>query len=617
MSAQQKTREFSSRAATRENPAPIITASDGLSRTQSARTPLRPSPITPRSISFKDSFAESSSAYQRRRQSLTENNNASSTRTTPYRSYNLAPSQTRTYHSSPLVPKSPNIQREDSHGSDLNPGVEGTESSNSTAAPSTVWDELDDLKSRIHRLELTGKMPPASGVAMSRVSDDRPRTATTNATTMSASPKRIPTHDDGNDNVLLPRESHPLLFSALRKTKGLVSSDVYRAIESAAREALALASMVGASGESGPISSAASTIGYGGSVTDRQLRRRADGICRNLTELCLALADEADRHKEAQPAATTYENELLSPTSPESATTAIQRRPSAIAEMVTKPEKNPRAPTALEKRRQSMLAGTTVPSSSYTTAPATPLEPMSTGRKSSLLLARIRRSGTEEPEETPGRRSSLLFRSRRGGTEEPEENHEGRKSSFLLRSRRTMNDEDDEPRIRAPSRAVTEVNGFRGASREYPSAAQSPPENSPLSSLALPRRRFIPSSLTSRLLTSNSALSSAAPSPATPARRYLDRPTPLSEPLNSSHSYYASHTPMADKLNTPTPDERSSLPQRQLSLTQTALLNRSGSLGRRHRESGIPSYSSSPAHQQQYQDQYQHTPSRGENGGYR
>ncbi|KAJ0338705.1 hypothetical protein COL922a_005295 [Colletotrichum nupharicola] len=59
-------------------------------------------------------------------------------------------------------------------------GVEGTEltTTASTTEPSTVWDELDDLKSRIHRLEMTGKLPKISGAVMSRTSDERPPTAT-------------------------------------------------------------------------------------------------------------------------------------------------------------------------------------------------------------------------------------------------------------------------------------------------------------------------------------------------------------------------------------------------------------------------------------------------------
>jgi hypothetical protein len=41
-----------------------------------------------------------------------------------------------------------------------------SDSVDSQTAPSTVWDELDDLKSRIKKLELTGKIPPTSSAAL-------------------------------------------------------------------------------------------------------------------------------------------------------------------------------------------------------------------------------------------------------------------------------------------------------------------------------------------------------------------------------------------------------------------------------------------------------------------
>lgn len=181
----------------------------------------------------------------------------------------------------------------------------------------------------------------------------------------------------------------------------------------------------------------------------------------------------------------------------------------------------------------------------------------------------------------------MLLRTRRTGTEEVEESREGRKTSLLFRSRKTMNEEEDESRFRAPSRATTEVNSFR-PSRDLAPAAQSPPEMNPLTSSALPRRRLGQSILAPRTLT-NTAHPSA---PITPARRYLERATPLSEPhvnnMNNNNNYNNNY--MAEKFA----EDR----QRQLSLGHTAMLNRTGSVGRRNRD-GIPSYSmSSPAAQQ-------------------
>lgn len=610
---QQTARDSAYRStAGRESLPPITTAAEGSSRAQLGRTPQKPSPITPKQISFKDTFGESSSAYQRRRQSLTDNHNLSSSRATQYRNANLAMAQARTYHSSPLVPKSTNVLADGSqHNSpEANNGVEGTESSSSTAAPSTVWDELDDLKSRIHRLERTGKMPSTSGGGMSRSSDDRPRTATTNATTVSASPKHKSgpgsAHADGNSTSQTPREAQPLLLSALSKTKDLVSPEVFSAIELAATDAMALTSMIGAVGQPGPISSSASTIGgYSGSVTDRQLRKKADSICRSLTELCLALADQTGPKKQPQPAPAAPRPEpLLSPTSIHATVGDLtaQRRPSAIADMIAKESTSTRAPTSLEQKRKTMLASISLPTSRYATAPSTPLE-STAGRKSSLLLARIRRTGTEEPEEIPqaGRRSSLLLRSRRAGTEEPEEPREGRKTSLLLRTRKAVNEEEDESRARIPSRAITEVNSFGDRSRAAPrdlamtsTNNQGPAENSPTSS-ALPRRRLIPSAIATRLSTTGPTASA----PTTPARRYLERSTfqdrglPQERSIHQERGSYLERSTHQERGPVNTAAERLAEErgpqQRQNSLGQTPTLNRTGSLGRRTRESGIPS----------------------------
>lgn len=456
------------------------------------------------------------------------------------------------------------------HPAETNHGPEGTESSASTAAPSMIWDELDDLKSRIHRLELTGKPPATSAAAMSRISDERPATAVTNATSMSASPKRGAVTNappaETSSTTSSQREPQPIILSALSKTKDIVSSDVYSAIESAATDALALMSMMGAPGQPGPISSGASTIGGSGSVTDRQLRRKAESICRSLTELCLALTEEApDRRTQVIVTTPREEETVVSPTTSRMNNISSQRRPSALTDQtLSRLNPTPRAPTSLEQRRATLLASTPLASPRFAGLPGTPTDGM--GRKSSLLVAR-RRAGTEEPEEPTGRKSSLLLRTRRAGTEEPEE---GRKTSLLLRGRRgTNDDEEDESRFRAPSRAVTEVNSPRPLRRDYASQATSQQDTSGTASSALPRRRLVPSSLSSRLTTPSSP---AAPSPAA-SRRFLDRSTPERDTGS-----------VAEKLGG---EDRG---QRQFSLSQTAMLNRTSSLSRR-RDSHIPSLS--------------------------
>ncbi|KAK5940270.1 hypothetical protein PMZ80_007690 [Knufia obscura] len=161
---------------------------------------------------------------------------------------------------------------------------EQTESSTvSTTAPSTVWDELDDLKSRIRKLELTGKLPPSSAAAMSTA--ERPRTATTAATTMSSSPKHTKINTQLQSTIEgVPSNMHPLLHEALGNAKTVVSHDIYQKLQATASDALQLASL---------------TTFDGGSVrngappaTERQTRRRVESLCRSLTELTIALSSE-------------------------------------------------------------------------------------------------------------------------------------------------------------------------------------------------------------------------------------------------------------------------------------------------------------------------------------
>lgn len=158
-----------------------------------------------------------------------------------------------------------------------------TESTASTTAPSTVWDELDDLKSRIRKLELTGKLPPSSAAAMS--SAERPRTATTAATTMSSSPK----HNKVTTNLQstiegTPSNTHPLLHEALGNAQAVVSHEIYQKLQATAQDALQLTSFTN-------IDTQSDRSGMPFAV-DRQLRRRTESLCRNLTELAIALATE-------------------------------------------------------------------------------------------------------------------------------------------------------------------------------------------------------------------------------------------------------------------------------------------------------------------------------------
>ncbi|WEW60448.1 hypothetical protein PRK78_005934 [Emydomyces testavorans] len=167
---------------------------------------------------------------------------------------------------------------------------DGTESTLSTTAPSTVWDELDDLKSRIRKLELTGKLPSSSAAAMSTVSVERPRTATTTVTTLSSSPKqgrKTSTSPNTSDAAAVDAQIQSLLGAALAKAKAALSPEIYSTLEATANDALNLASMFSPNTQQLGMSVVSAAAG-----TDRQFKRKIDSMCRSLTELSIALADE-------------------------------------------------------------------------------------------------------------------------------------------------------------------------------------------------------------------------------------------------------------------------------------------------------------------------------------
>ncbi|RFU79941.1 lpxtg-motif cell wall anchor domain [Trichoderma arundinaceum] len=512
------------RSQLRDKAASSHPAEDTPSRTSSSG--LRPSLMTPRSAGFQDQ-AENP-LYSRRRSSIVDTPTSGSARSSAHKATVLVQSQNKTYNPSPLT-RSFEIQEED----DTPEGnlAEGTESTTSTNAPSTVWDELDDLKSRIHRLELTGKLPPTSAAAVIKASEERPPTATTTVTTMSLSPKKSAAgqQTDAGSTTSSQREAHSNLHSALVKIKTILSPEVYRALETAANDALALSSMMGTPGQPGPISGSASVVAGGPAVTDRQLRRRTDSVCRSLTELCIALGEGTSRSTAPVPQVVTTQlnpspnahlEPPVTPTMLNSKTYSVSRRSSVVPEQAIQVISSPRAMSKFEERRNMMLNGSvlTSPRNSAST-PTTPSDSMA-ARRASLMVARSRRAVTEEPED--GRRSSALLRSRRGAGDESDDG--GRRTSFLVRSRRnTVGDEDEGSRFRAPSRAITEVNGIRGT-KEYPYVSDAPtprPEvKSPQPPSALSRRRFITSNLQPSRLTVPST--SGTPS----SRKFLERSLP-------------------------------------------------------------------------------------------
>ncbi|KAJ4055201.1 hypothetical protein NW760_001968 [Fusarium oxysporum] len=424
-------------------------------------------------------------------------------------------------------------------------------------------------------------LPSTSGAAVSRLSDDRPPTATTTATTMSSSPKRVENgHQNTNADAVSTtsshhRESHSILQSALAKSKVLLDTEVYQALESAANDAMALASMMGTPGLPGPISSGASTIGSNATVTDRQLRRKAESVCRSLTELCLALGEDATQTRiprqsiEIPPPA--QNDAPTTPTIGKTFSGFSQRRQSigrndqtAAKEHLT----SPRTLSKFEERRLNILNGSSLPTSRVSNSiPSTPIEPIS-NRRSSLLVSRSRRAGTEEPDE--GRKSSLLLRTRRAGTEEPDE---GRRTSLFVRNRRnTVGEEgEEESRFRAPSRAPTELGSTIRVVTQDQTPQQQQYSPSADTTSAIPRRRFVSSNLGA------SRLATPSVNTATPPRRYMERPA------QQDHGNSA-----VEKLA----EERA---QRYASLGQTTMVNRTSSMIRRPKRDSIASANPSAA----------------------
>ncbi|EAW23948.1 putative LPXTG-motif cell wall anchor domain protein [Aspergillus fischeri NRRL 181] len=278
---------------------------------------------------------------------------------------------------------------------------DGTESTLSTTAPSTVWDELEDLKSRIKKLELTGKLPPSSQAAISTVSGERPRTATTTVTTVSSSPNhnhKISPSGAETEAATVTNPVHPLLQSALLKAKDVLNNEVYKSLEAAVTDALALSSLLGTN--KAPSGGVSVVNGY--SSSDRQSRRKADSVCRSLTELCLALSD-VQLSKQQMPAGDDDTITQLPTSANEESSTlnrSLRRSMTLEPEVPGRQKSTTHVSSRLEARRQSLantngnssikkdlsaLPNGNSPSSPSASAPKSRLSRLSTSLRSKRL----------------------------------------------------------------------------------------------------------------------------------------------------------------------------------------------------------------------------------------
>lgn len=348
------------------------------------------------------------------------------------------------------TPQLETAQREPSSHAD------GTESHGSTGPAASVWDELDELKTRIRRIEMGGKIPATSSAVISQATAERPRTANTSATTVSSSPnqprKSNPSPSESTVDTQTTSRTHPLLREALVKARQHTSPAVYRLLDATASEALTLAEMTGSAGPQGTLHSASSILG-GANVSDRQVRRKADNICRSLTELCIAMCD-------TKPA-------IASP-AVRNSTHTISRRPSV--------QINGDSPTI----RQSIEPES---NSVSNISPSRAMHRIEARRTSLLYNGNgTPRESSHEPYDFDRQSSSRLSRA----------------GTSLHRNRRSIDDDDeDEPVMRAPSRAMTDFRSLRPTeksrltgrqytSREPLPELQSPPTLQSTASLRRP-----------------------------------------------------------------------------------------------------------------------------------
>ncbi|KAI9727437.1 MAG: hypothetical protein M1834_008381 [Cirrosporium novae-zelandiae] len=406
------------------------------------------------------------------------------------------------------------ITQRSKHTSEMDDYHDETDNSVVSTGTHSVWDELEDIKSRIRRLELTGRLPAASV--------EKPR-ALSASPAHSSNESATDTEDKDQEDITLrpsppPTGPSSLLNSALEKTKPHLAKDVYRALEATVSDVIALAAMMGSTGEvpSSGASQASSAVGNTPSVSARQVRRKTDSICRNMTELCVAMTDT--------PASAPHTSPRSRPSRP-SSRDASSTQPAASHNteqfssrfgrgLSLEPEDLPRAGSRvmsrLEARRSSMMvfgASTNARGTTTTSEANTSLQPHNPTSNSSSSRAN---------------RTSAIFRPRTTAAprEESPEVEPPKHSS-----------------IRPVSRAMTEVTHVRSPrermSREYTShhPLPEPPtassQNSPSSAIT-PSSAIIPSSRLGRRSNYTSASS------------VVGIQTPPSQPTNHSESH--SHT---------------------------------------------------------------------------
>jgi hypothetical protein len=418
-------------------------------------------------------------------------------------------------HEHELAPTKAHDSQDESPAESSEPKQAESDSVESQTAD-TVWDELDDLKSRIKKLELTGKMPSTSSAAVSGGDGERPHTATTAPTTIDFSPKQKerkptidmdepisapaaaeaqPQNDDG------PTATHSLLDAALAKAKPLLNGSLYRILEATASDALQLASISGAgNGRGSNQGNAASSAHF-----ERQIKRKADNMCRNLTDLCIALSEgkhESQGNISKTPSLALDTSMRRSPPlrTPRSVTATDRTLPfDKFAGPNAMGAANIGRPISrLEARRSSILGLSSSPG-------GLPARGTSARRESIAIDDYNSTSDEHESTTAPLSSTRTQFNRNTESQQQPPRRVSRAPSAFLLREKAHLrqrqhqrdeevsqsppmhhnhyylnnddndNDHDNDPTIRPLSRAMTDIGGIRARAAASKSLLTSPP----------------------------------------------------------------------------------------------------------------------------------------------
>ena len=163
----------------------------------------------------------------------------------------------------------------------------GVESEMSNSAASGVWEELEELKSRIKHLEYGGGRSRPHGASYSH-DDDNERPSTRHS--HSETPRRellspVPTSLSRRGSS--SGELHPLLRSAMMKTKSHLESSSYKFLEGSANDALELAALARTTCQE--IESNDEDVSNELAMSQKRIVWKVDNMCRNLTDYCISL----------------------------------------------------------------------------------------------------------------------------------------------------------------------------------------------------------------------------------------------------------------------------------------------------------------------------------------